>query len=310
MELTHFSVGFLGGDGRYDGADQHLGKTARGGENDRAEYKTRIDCIREEKRPKRVHTEPRDRQNRNALYGFRDVEAMGEKRKDQVNGQLGDKIDQYQKPQQGVGYPIETAEGEKQYGRKIAYHGHGDVCRVTGVFEPFVTNAVHDVLSGASAAVDASLEEAAAALSSSVESLGERVGRLGVALPAFNENLFSGIADRTMLEQLTDSCAQQIAIPIAEKLSEIAAFLLVFAAAYLLLCLAFKLLNLVARLPILNEANRILGVAAGVLLGAVYTYLAAQLLSLFLGMLVANSTLPAEVLDGPLFGFLTQGSPQ
>ncbi|MBO5649128.1 MAG: CvpA family protein [Clostridia bacterium] len=180
----------------------------------------------------------------------------------------------------------------------------------SGVFEPFVTNAVHDVLSGASAAVDASLEEAAAALSSSVESLGERVGRLGVALPAFNENLFSGIADRTMLEQLTDSCAQQIAIPIAEKLSEIAAFLLVFAAAYLLLCLAFKLLNLVARLPILNEANRILGVAAGVLLGAVYTYLAAQLLSLILGMLVANSTLPAEVLDGPLFGFLTQGSPQ
>ncbi|MBO5670953.1 MAG: hypothetical protein J6S41_05325, partial [Clostridia bacterium] len=64
----------------------------------------------------------------------------------------------------------------------------------SGVFEPFVTNAVHDVLSGASAAVDASLEEAAAALSSSVESLGERVGRLGVALPAFNENLFSGIA--------------------------------------------------------------------------------------------------------------------
>ena len=97
MKLAHFSVGIVGGNGGNDGADQYLGKTACRREDHRSDHKAEINVIGRKERPDRVDQKADDAKQGNGFNRFADVEFVGEKRKDQVNDELCDEIDQHQK---------------------------------------------------------------------------------------------------------------------------------------------------------------------------------------------------------------------
>ena len=58
------------------------------------------------------------------------IEFVREKGKDQINGQLCEEIDQYQRSEQRIGDPVQIMECQKQKWREVADNGHGQVGRV------------------------------------------------------------------------------------------------------------------------------------------------------------------------------------
>ena len=138
MEHADLPVGVFGGDGGDDGGQQRLGKTAGCGENDRSQDDAGIGVLRPHGGKQRI--------DRKACYGdprggfdrFGDVEPVGEEGKQKIHAQLGHIIDQYQQTQTGVGNAVQRSECQKQYGREIGYHGHGDVCNVAGQFQALI----------------------------------------------------------------------------------------------------------------------------------------------------------------------------
>lgn len=172
------------------------------------------------------------------------------------------------------------------------------------VFSPLVTDAVGRALSDAAASVTTSLSDALASLQTQAERLTHIADGLGIRIP-IDGALPQSVEDPAALGVLTGELTASAAQPIAEALSSAAAFVILFAAAYVILRIVFGALDLVMHLPILRTLNRAAGGICGVLLGAGYAFLAARLLSLILGILVTNGTLPPEILDGAVFGFLT-----
>lgn len=172
------------------------------------------------------------------------------------------------------------------------------------VLNPLVTEAVAAALSDTAASVTTSIADTFAALSAQADRLAQTAANLGIQIP-LTELLPDSIADAAAVSTLTEELTVSAAQPIAEKLSEGAAFVILFIAAYVVLRLVFGALDIVMRLPILGTINRTAGGLCGVLVGAAYAFLCAQLLSLVLGILVTNGTFPPEIMDGTVFGYLT-----
>lgn len=172
------------------------------------------------------------------------------------------------------------------------------------VIAPLVTEAVGGALTDAAASVSTSLSDALAALGAQAERLTHTAQGLGIRIP-LESVLPQSVADTAALGALTEEMTASASQPIAQALSHAAAFVILFVLSYLLLRIVFRALDLVMRLPILRTVNRAAGGLCGVLVGAGYAFLCAQLLSLVLGILVTDGTFPPEILDGRIFGFLT-----
>ena len=175
------------------------------------------------------------------------------------------------------------------------------------VFDPFVYSAVGDVLSSALEGVETSLESAASGLLNAVGELIAMGGVLGLTYTLDVEGALASISEAADLNACKEALTADIAAPISQRLSETAAFLLLCMIAFAVLRTVFRALNLIMRLPVLHEANRLLGTVCGCLLGAAYVYLAAQLMALLLGILIANGTLPPDTGGGILFRLLSGG---
>jgi len=171
------------------------------------------------------------------------------------------------------------------------------------LFDSLVTDMIGSVISNAVMTAGETAETAAQALNASLESIRAYADTFGISLPTETLPQLSlhSAADSALIAEMTE----QLSAPIAEKLSFWAAHLILFLIAYLLLRFVFGVLDIVARLPILHQANSLLGGICGVLLGAGYAWIAARLLAFVLGIFVARGDLPPEFLDGTVFGALT-----
>lgn len=175
------------------------------------------------------------------------------------------------------------------------------------IYDPFVFDVIGTLIENAVRTAGATADAAAQAISASLEGLRSCTEIFGIVVPldaaSLSELLTTGVADT-----VTDSLTAEIAVPIAARLSEWTAHLMVFILAYVLLRIVFGMLDIVMKLPILKEANSLLGGVGGIILGAGYAFVASRLLAVILGILVTQGTLPPEIMSGVIFGFLT-GSP-
>ena len=170
------------------------------------------------------------------------------------------------------------------------------------VFVPFTEDILGEVVEKAVLSAGTAADGGMAALSETLASLTETAGSLGVKL--HGPLALPDVIDPSAIALVTEDITAQLTPPIAGWLARVAAYLLLFVIAYAILRLVLRIVDLAMRLPILREANSLLGGICGVLLGAGYAWITAQLASLILGILVTGGTLPPDVLDGTVLGFL------
>ncbi len=172
------------------------------------------------------------------------------------------------------------------------------------VFVPFTEDILGDVVARAVLSAGTAADGGMDALSASLASLTDTAASLGI--PLNGPITLPDVVDPSAMSLLTEEITSRLTPPIAGWLAKITAYLLLFLFAYLILRFVLRIVDLVMKLPILRGANTLLGGTCGVLLGAGYAWIAAQALSLVLGILVTNGTLPSEVLGGTLFGWMTK----
>ena len=92
--------------------------------------------------------------------------------------------------------------------------------------------------------------------------------------------------------------ARAVSDPISEKLSYAVAFLLLFIAASLLFGLLFRLIGKLLHLPVLRQADRLLGVFGGAIGGVLVCWVLSCVFSMFLPYLSANfpSVFPSDLI--------------
>lgn len=176
------------------------------------------------------------------------------------------------------------------------------------VFDPLIGNIVKTVIENALQSAQMTAQTAADALTAAVtqalESIRSYTDIVGIPLD-IDPNLLKDISPDALGTGAAEPLIVSIAEPIAETLALWSSYLLLFLVAYAILRFVLRILNVVTRLPLLHEANSLLGCVCGVLLGAAYAFLTARLLSVVLGILVTRGTLPPDVLAGTVFGLLT-----
>ncbi len=160
---------------------------------------------------------------------------------------------------------------------------------------------VHETAGSASDAITAAVTQA-------LDGIRTYTDMLGIPLNIDPDRL-SGISPNSISGEAANALAADIAAPIAETLASWSAYLLLFLIAYAVLRFVFRIIDLVMRLPLLHEANSLLGCVCGILLGTAYAFLAARLAAVVLGILVTRGTLPPEVLSGTIFGLLSGNKP-
>ena len=171
------------------------------------------------------------------------------------------------------------------------------------VFDPLVTDAVTAAVGDAMRGAAETAEAAAQAVTDALARLSDYSAHLGFAEAADPTAILAAASDgidSSSAQVLTE----QVAAPIAGQLALWASHLLIFAAAYLALTLILRAVDVVARLPLLKQANCLLGAVCGAVMGICYAWIAAHLLSLLNGVLVTNGTLPADALTGFLYTLL------
>lgn len=171
------------------------------------------------------------------------------------------------------------------------------------LFLPFVSSKITDMLKNVLDGADAAAENVIGALSEKVAQLQEQMLTLRL-LPEWEPIRVEDFIPRADTVENADELAASVAGPIAERLSVIASCLIMFCAAYVLLRAAFFLLDRIFKLPLLNGVNKMLGGIIGAAAGFVFILLAAQIISLVLGMLTADGTLSETWAAGPVYGFL------
>ena len=90
-------------------------------------------------------------------------------------------------------------------------------------------------------------------------------------------------------EKAADLMVEYVAEPIMKSLAGIASFIILFVAAMLALRLVVYILDNIFKLPILKQANKLLGTALGVLLGLFRAYVFGAAVTLLLPVLQANN---------------------
>lgn len=178
------------------------------------------------------------------------------------------------------------------------------------IFGPLLNKTVGGVLGRALGAVEDSVQAAAGAVAEAAQNIVSGAEVLGFSYDIPFAKTLRNIADAASLDAYTEQLTAEIAAPIAERLSAITAFLLIFIVAYWILRLVFRVLGAVVHIPVLNGANRLLGLVCGVLLGIAYTWVTAQAAALILSLLCADGTITPDTavsVCGPVFEFFTNG---
>lgn len=94
-------------------------------------------------------------------------------------------------------------------------------------------------------------------------------------------------------QTVADTVVTPIVLPMLQMLISVVLFLI----AYIIASLALRMLDLVAKLPVLKQLNRLLGVAAGAVTGALWVVFAARILFVLAWMGIAAWLTP-EMLEG------------
>lgn len=91
-------------------------------------------------------------------------------------------------------------------------------------------------------------------------------------------------------EMAADALVSYVADPIIKSLVSVVSFAIIFFVSLLLLKLLVLLLDNIFRLPVLKQANQVLGVALGVFLGLFRAYLFGAAVTLLLPIIQSNNT--------------------
>ena len=109
-----------------------------------------------------------------------------------------------------------------------------------------------------------------------------------------------------------NSVCEYIATPIASVVAKVVCFIAVFLVIVILLKLLTFVLDRICKLPILKSANKLLGVIAGLILGALFAWLTAEAFTLLLPKLSAlypDIFKPTTVDDSVLLKYLSLFNP-
>ena len=148
----------------------------------------------------------------------------------------------------------------------------------TGTLEPTISSTLEaqlpaEVLPGADE-IDVALEK----LPSFVTDL-LVVGEVGDG-----EAVLSKLGTVANGENLAAAITEKVITPIVLPLLEMLCSVILFVVVYFIAMLVLRLLNLVAKLPVLKQLNGLLGVVAGVITGAVWVIFAARILYVVAGL--------------------------
>ncbi len=174
---------------------------------------------------------------------------------------------------------------------------------------PFVQSAVTEAAAETMAKVLAELQKNA---QDKFDALIEGAKEYGLDIGSILNGSEDGAAleiSEDVINQYTQGIVDQFAAPISLRLSEIAAFVIIFVLAWIVLRIAFAVLSAIVHLPILHGFDRLLGLCIGILLGALYAWIAANGVHLALTVIDYASLLPPEkipVVDGTIYGCLTE----
>lgn len=102
-------------------------------------------------------------------------------------------------------------------------------------------------------------------------------------------------------ENQFDSLADKISEPIAHTVSNAVGYVLVFFIAFILMSIAFVVIDGISKLPLIKEVNKTLGAAFGAVCGIIYLWVICMVLSLFVESSAAGAT-------GELVGSYTASS--
>ncbi len=112
---------------------------------------------------------------------------------------------------------------------------------------------------------------------------------LSLSIEDFTESLQEQGA--MVVEQIIEKLAKTLAMPIANTISYVFAFLAIFVIVSLSATFLIKVLNVVAKLPVLRFSNETLGLIMGILWGILLTYVFSEFLVSF-APLLQNSKIP------------------
>ena len=91
-------------------------------------------------------------------------------------------------------------------------------------------------------------------------------------------------------EMAADALVSYVADPIIKSLVSIISFAIIFFASLLVLKILIYILDNIFRLPVLKQANKVLGVTLGVFLGLFRAYVFGAAVTLFLPLIQSNNT--------------------
>ena len=139
MQKAHIPLRIVGRDGGDHRAEQHLRKPRRDRENDRADKQPRIGILREQGGHECVDRQPHCGDQGHRAHDPFDVKPTRKEGKEQVDRQLGTKVRQHQRAEQGVGNVVHIVQGHEQKRGQAEHRGHGKVGGVAGKFGSFET---------------------------------------------------------------------------------------------------------------------------------------------------------------------------
>ncbi len=161
------------------------------------------------------------------------------------------------------------------------------------VFGKFMLGRVTSIIKGA---LNGMIGEGQSALNMSElfekmpESFTALLSRSGVSNSEFLalKEKFGGVTNAT--EELTQELASKLASPIAASLASVLGMILVFVAVFVILTVLKPILRGVLSLPLLKQADGILGIAVGVINAFVYTWIICFAISFILELGLAGSS--------------------
>ena len=142
----------------------------------------------------------------------------------------------------------------------------------TGTVEPAVLSTLEEKISSEVLPTAEQLDAAIDEMPSLVATLLE-VGDMGSGA-AILEQVDAVESGKSAASTITDCVVTPIVLPLMQMLCSV----VLFAAAYLIASILLRVLDLVAKLPVLKQLNSVLGVVAGALTGAAWVIFAARIL--------------------------------
>lgn len=135
------------------------------------------------------------------------------------------------------------------------------------------------------------------------------LARFGVTAESLQDK-FGSITNAT--QDTVREMAENIAAPIAETLSTVLGFVVIFVISMIALFVVGKVVDLLAKLPVIKKLNSFLGAVFGAASGFIYVWIVCLVFSMLIEYRVAGQTTDSLVLmvkDSYIFNFFCSFSP-